>query len=231
VTSNLLISASGNVDHDKIVELVQKNITTLNKGKDRNYKLKEVSQTENLVIKKDIQQTHVIIGRKTFGYKNPDRLKVNLLSNIIGEGSSSRLFNVLRERNGLTYQINTFLNSFSDYSAFGVYFSTNEKQASRATELVYNEFEKIRNKGISKTEFSRAKEYMKGHLIMHLESTTNRMIRMAQTNLYFNRTKMIQESIDSINEMSLDDILEISQELLNGNSMSKVVVSAKPNLN
>jgi predicted Zn-dependent peptidase len=226
-TNNLLISASGNVNHEKLVDLVEKNITTLQIGKVKRKKNAEFTKVENVVIEKEIQQTHVIIGKKTLGYTNPDRLKVNLLSNIIGEGSSSRLFNVLRERNGLTYQINTFLNSFSDYSAFGVYFSTNEKNAKKATDLVICEFEKIIKNGITKTEFARAKEYMKGHLIMHLEGTTNRMIRMAQTNLFFNRIKTVQESIDSINAITLDEIVQISKELLNGDSMSKVVVSSK----
>ncbi len=81
--------------------------------------------------------------------------------------------------------------------------------------------------GITKTEFARAKEYMKGHLIMHLEGTTNRMIRMAQTNLFFNRTKTIQESIDSINAITMDEIVQISKELLNSDSMSKVVISSR----
>ena len=148
ITSNLLISASGNVSHDHVVELVNKNITSLKNIKSNGRKIKELNGPKDLFIQKEIQQTHVIIGKKTFGYTNTDRLKVNLLSNIIGEGSSSRLFNVLREKNGLTYQINTFLNSFSDYSAFGVYFSTNEKNAKKATDLVISEFEKIIKNGI-----------------------------------------------------------------------------------
>ena len=228
-SNNLIIAATGNVDHDKIVELTEKKVTSLKKGRLRKSKSTANSTSSNLVIEKEIQQTHVVIGKKSFGVNNQNRLKVNLLSNIIGEGSSSRLFNLLREKNGLTYQINTFLNTFADYSAFGVYFSTNEKQADRAENLILNEFGKILKSGISKTEFARAKEYMKGHLIMHLESTTNRMIRMAQTNLYFNKTKTIQKSIDDINSITLDDVMDISKELLEVNGLSKVVISSKKN--
>jgi predicted Zn-dependent peptidase len=226
-TNNLLIAATGNVSHEKIVELAEKKMVGLQKGKPRKKKSVAKFSKSNFLIKKDIQQTHVVIGKKSFGANSKDRLKVNLLSNIIGEGSSSRLFHLLREKNGLTYQINTFLNTFADYSAFGVYFSTNEKQAEKAEKLVFNEFNKILKSGINKTEFARAKEYMKGHLIMHLESTTNRMIRMAQTNLYFNKTKTIQKSIDEINLITFDDIMNISQELLNIDEFSKVVISSK----
>ncbi len=227
ITNNLLIAASGNVAHEKIVELVEKKIVSLQKGIKRNRKKSVKVNSENIIIEKEIQQTHVVIGKSTFGFKDAERLKVNLLSNIIGEGSSSRLFNVLREKNGLTYQINTFLNSFSDYSAFGVYFSTNEKQADKATDLVFKELDKVYRNGITKVELSRAKAYMKGHLIMHLESTTNRMIRIAQSNLYLNRTKKIQDSIDSIDAIKFDEIIEVSKTLLDKETLSKVVITGK----
>jgi len=224
--NNFLVAASGNVNHDEIVDLVNKKIVNLQSDVAKSKKTLAKTNKSNLIIEKEIQQTHEIIARETFGYVDKDRLKVNLLANIIGEGSSSRLFNVLREKNGLTYQINSFLNSFADYSAFGVYFSTNEKQADKATDLVLKEFDKILKNGVSKIEFARAKEYMKGHLIMHLEGTTNRMTRIAQTNLYLNRTKTIQESINAINEITLDDVIEVSKELLNIDCLSKVVIKA-----
>lgn len=226
-TNNLLIAASGNVSHDKIVELVETKINSLQKGKPKNRKSIANTNQSDVLIDKEIQQTHVIIGKETFGFRDIDRLKVNILSNIIGEGSSSRLFNILREKNGLTYQINSFLNSFADYSAFGIYFSTNEKQADKAVDLVGKEFGKIRKNGITKVELSRAKEYMKGHLIMHLESTTNRMIRIAQSNLYLNRTKKIQESINAIDAITMDEIIGISKGLLDINSLSKVMIRSK----
>jgi len=225
-TNNLVVSATGNVNHDKIVGLVENKIIGLKKGRARNRKSVEIKQAKNLFIQKDIQQTHVIIGKKTFGFNNQDRLKVNLLSNIIGDGSSSRLFNLLREKNGLTYQINTFLNSFQNHSSFGVYFSTGG-EAKKAEELVCNEFHKILKSGITKKEFNRSKEYMKGNLIMHLESTTNRMIRMSQSMFYFDKIRKIQDSVNNINAITFDEINEISKTLLDIDSFSKVVISAK----
>ena len=222
--NNFLISASGNINHDKLVELVEKKITELPEGKIKKQRKLKPGLPSDLILKKDIQQIHVIIGKKTFGYKNKKRLKVNILSNILGEGSGSRLFNLLREKNGLTYQINTFLNSFAEYSAFGVYFSTNEKQAGKAAELVLQEFHKILKNGITKSEFSRAKEYMKGNLIMHLENTTNRMIRMAQTNFYYGKTKSVQETIDEINSITMEDILDVSETLLSEKDLCKVTI-------
>ncbi|NOX67079.1 MAG: insulinase family protein [Chlorobi bacterium] len=228
-TKNMIISASGDVNHDEIIRLVESK--EFNSKKPRSAKRKKVNlkKANDLVLRKEIQQAHAIIGRSAVGYDNDDRVKVNLLSHILGEGSSSRLFNTLREKNGITYQINSFLSSFSDVSSFGVYFSTGEKSLQKATDLVYKEFDKIIHSGINKREFNRAKEYLKGQLLMHLESTSNRMIRMAQSLLYFNRVKLIQQSIDSINAVSLDEILELSKTLLDPDEFSKVIISSKTN--
>lgn len=226
-SNNMTISASGEVNHDEIVGLIEKKMLNSKRSKKDKSKKIIIKKANDQILQKEIQQAHVIIGRSAVGYNNDDRLKVNLLSHILGEGSSSRLFHTLREKNGITYQINSFLNSFIDVSSFGVYFSTGEKSLQRATDLVYKEFDKIIQKGINKREFNRAKEYLKGQLLMQLESTSNRMIRMAQSLLYLNKVKLIQQSIDNINAITLDEILEISKELLNSEKFSKVIISSK----
>ena len=199
----------------------------------KNHKRKKkiiLSRAVDLNVSKEIQQAHVIIGRTTFGYKDKRRLKVNLLSHILGEGSSSRLFQSLREKNGITYQVNTFLNSFYDVSTFGVYLSTGEQSVKKAIKLVYNEFDKAANKKITKKEFERAKEYLKGQMIIHLENTTNRMIRMAQSVLYFDRVKKIEESINDIVKIELDEIQQLASKLLIPNKFTKVVISSNNSL-
>jgi len=226
-SDNMIISASGEVNHDDIVRLVKKREFILKRS--RKIKSGKVvsKKVKDIILQKEIQQAHVIIGRSAVGYNNDDRIKVNLLSHILGEGSSSRLFHSLREKNGITYQINSFLNSFTDVSTFGVYFSTGEKSLKKATDLVYKEFDKIVQNGINKKEFNRGKEYLKGQLLMQLESMSNRMIRMAQSLLYLNKVKLIQKSIDDINAISLDEILDVSIKLLDYDKFSKVIISSK----
>ena len=228
-SDNMIISASGEVDHNMIVHLVEKSAFKLGRSKRSKGKNLNLKTSKDLFFQKEIQQAHVLIGKSTVGYNHKDRLKVNLLSHILGEGSSSRLFYTLREKNGITYQINSFLNSFADASTFGVYFSTGEKTLQKATDLVYKEFDKIIQNGINKREFIRAKEYIKGELLMQLESTSNRMIRMAQSMLYFDKVKLIQESINEINIIELDEIVKLSKNILNPEHFSKVVISSKEN--
>lgn len=222
----MVISASGEVDHNQLVALIEGSFKSNNRIVEKKSNKPRSRKTVDINILKEIQQSHVIIGRRSAGYSSKERIKVNLISHILGEGSSSRLFHTLREKNGMTYQINTFLNSFSDVSTFGIYFSTGDNTLNSATELVYKELDKVITKGITKREFIRAKEYLKGQLLMHLESTTNRMVRMAQSVLYFNKVKLVQKSLDEINAITLDEIESISKKLLDGNKFSKVVLSS-----
>jgi predicted Zn-dependent peptidase len=231
---NLFIIASGAVNEIKLIKLVEKyfnnnsNKSLISTKKQTNKrKLFVPQEPQNLFVYKDIQQAHMIIGGSTFGYKHKERAVANLISNILGEGSSSRLFISLREKNGITYQVNTFMNSFYDTSSFGVYISTNDNSLKKAKNIIEKEFEKMKTKHVTNKELKRAKEYIKGHMLMSLESTSNRMMRMGSSMLYLNKVKDVEESIKEIEAVTADDILKHSRKLLDRKNLSTVIISAK----
>ncbi len=224
---NLFIVASGAVDHEKLVEYTEKYFSK-NLGKsavERSaVKLKEA---EDLHVYKEIQQAHLLYGRPTYGFNDDERIKVNLLSHILGEGSSSRLFQSIREKNGIAYQVNSFLNSFFDISTFGIYLSTSDKLINKSIDLIDSELKKLRTKKISEKELNKAKEYFKGSIYMSLESTTNRMMRLANSMIYFDRVRSVNETILEINNVTVEDILNLSNEILDEKTMTKVMISSK----
>ncbi len=228
-TSNrLLIAASGSITHEEIVKLTNKYVNNHLGQSVIKREENSISEKNGInIIEKEIQQVHAIIGRSTFGYKDKNRLRLLLLSQILGEGSSSRLFQTLRERNGIAYQVNTFLNSFYDVSSFGVYFSTNYKMIDKALNLVSREFKKLREKKITSKELTRAKESFKGSLLLSLESTSNRMIRMAQSELYFNRVISIDKVIKKIDAFTREDIIDLANEVLQEESFIKLIIKSK----
>ena len=225
--NNFCIIASGAVDHNSIVEYAEKYLTKIKTAKSKRRKIYSKQPIENNFTYKDINQAHLIIGGTTYGYNRKERAISNVISNILGEGSSSRLFQSLRERNGIAYQINSFMNSFLDISSFGIYLSTNNESLKKGNDLVLKEFEKMKMKKVTAKELSRAKEYIKGHIQMSLEGTSNRMMRMGHSMLYFDRIKSIEESMKEINEVSQEDILDYSQILFDSSNISSTLIASK----
>ncbi|MGE5682756.1 MAG: M16 family metallopeptidase, partial [Bacillota bacterium] len=222
--NTLTIAVSGAVEHDEILRLADKYITKDLGKKKVSRKTVRAQKPGDLNIEKEIQQVHTIIGKETYGYNDKKRVAANVLSHILGEGSSSRLFQTVREKNGICYQLNTFLNSFYDISTFGVYFSTNDKLFEKSLSLISREFKKIREKKVTEKEFRKAKEYLKGSMLLSLESLTNRMSRMAQSEIYFDRIETIEESINDIDMVTPEQVLEVANEILDENTLSKVVI-------
>lgn len=228
--NKLIISASGCIEHNRILKLTDKYFNVdlgISNKKRKNYVPRSFTSKVEL-IDKEIQQAHAIIGKTACGYKNSKRTKLTLLAQILGEGSSSRLFQSVRERNGIAYQINSFLNSFYDVSTFGVYFSTNEKMIEKASSIILKEFKKLKENKVSDKELKKAKEAIKGGLILSLENTSNRMIRMAQSELYYNKIKSVNEILNEIELVNKEDIIEAANELLEEDSFLKIIIKSSP---
>jgi len=221
------IVASGNIKHNDLIKFAKKYISKNLKATNNNKRKLIVNPTSDLHVSKETQQVHYILGRSTYGHKEKSRVKVSVLSHILGEGSSSRLFQKVREENGIAYQINSFLNSFLDISTFGIYLSTNDKSVNKAQDLIYEEIEKIKKKKVGLIELERAKEYLIGNMLMSLESTTNRMLRIAQSMIYFNKIKSVEETVKHIKTVTSKDIRDLSNEIFENGTLTRVILSSK----
>ena len=221
---NLDIVASGYVNHDEIVKLTEKLILPTKKKIRRTVPKLNSCRCSKEFIEKDIQQTHLLLGVSAPGFKSKQRIVSGILSHILGEGSSCRLFQVLRERNGIAYHINTFLNSFYDISSLGIYMSTSDKQMPKSVKLIKSELQKIREKKVTYTELNRAKESIKGNLLMSLESTTNRMMRIGNSMLYFNKLKSVEESIKEVESVTREAVLEEANRRFNLNKSHVILI-------
>lgn len=225
-TDGLLIVASGNLKHDELIKLTEKYIVQRKSSRRRNRERFNTKTVNDSFIEKDVQQVHTIIGRATYGYNDKRRIPVRFLSALLGEGSSSRLFLAIREKLGITYQINSFLNSYYDTSAFGVYFSTNLSQYKKVIDIVYKEFEKLKYVLVKEKELKKVKEYLKGGILLSMESTTNRMMRIANSILYYDRVIPLEEYLDKIEKITAEDVQKTANELLNEAKLVKVILKS-----
>lgn len=227
---NLIITASGAIEHEKVVKFAEKHMEKDLGESKVNRKPVSINASDDLLIQKESAQTHVILGSAGYGYENPRRIDLLLLSYLLGEGSSSRLFQSVREKNGISYQINSFLNSYKDISTFGVYFSTNEKMVGKTLKIIEREFNKLKSKPVGDKELRRAKESLKGNIILGMENLSNRMLRLAQSETYYNRHKSVEETIQEINNVSKEDIIEIAEKVLDFNKNTKVIITPNKHL-
>ncbi len=147
----------------------------------------------------------------------------------MGEGSSSRLFLAVREKLGITYQISSFLNSYLDVSSFGVYYSTNKKQSAKVQEIVLKEIKKLRENKIKEKELNKIKAYLKGSTILNLESTTNSMMRIASSMLYFNRVISVEEFLKDVDSITAGNLLKTANELFAEDKLIKVILKSNEN--
>lgn len=226
-SDNLLIVSSGCIQHEKIVELAQKTIALKPGNSNQKRKSFVKNFAEDYFVEKDTNQIHTIIGKTSFGFNDERRTALKVLTTLLGEGSSSRLFQAVREKLGITYQINSFLNSYKDVSAFGVYYSTSEKLWEKVYSIIFREFRNIIDGKLKDKEIKRVKEYLKGSSILSLENTTNRMIRLANSILHYGRVLTLEESIQKIESVTKDELIQIADEVLNEKELITITLGSK----
>lgn len=229
--TNIVISAAGNLVHDKLVEYVSKffNLTNRNGFYHMRKKPEKVSAV-NYVIEKPASQSHVCIGTATYGAKDSKRDHLFLLNTLLGDGMSSRLFQNIREKYGFVYSIYSFYTMFKDSGIFGVYFACDKKNVSKAIDLVWKEFNLIVKNGIDPDELKRAKAQVKSSLLIGLESMSNRMQRLAQIELVYDGVYSdIGDIIRRIEKISPDEVQEIASEILNEERFTTIIINPAKN--
>jgi predicted Zn-dependent peptidase len=208
-----IISIAGNIDHIKVMKLLSENFSnfageawSLNNG--RPEIKRSITNKE-----KDTEQVHICLGTKGVSATAPERFTLSLLDTILGGGMSSRLFYEIREKRGLAYHIASYSSFFRPCGLFTVYCGTSPQNLSGVISLITDEFKRIKNELVEEKEFSKAKEQLKGGLLLALENTAHRMSRLAKQEAYFERFFSTDEIIAMIDTVTAKEIIGLSQEL------------------
>ncbi len=231
VPGRMIISAVGDVEHEKIVQLADRYFGDSKNGnkKFERSKPRLINRSKTLSIEKDIQQVHICLGRKTFGVRNSNRTNLAALNTVLGGGTSSRLFLNIREKYGFAYNVYSFLSSYYDSSTFGIYICTSPKNRDRSIGLIWNELDKLSENPITKSELKKIKEHIKGTISLGMESTSSKMIHLATSELYFNRVKSIEEIFAEVDTLTSEGIQNLAKELFIRDSFTTVTIEPKRN--
>jgi predicted Zn-dependent peptidase len=211
--NNLLIAAAGHLRHSQIVDLVQKEFGDAPAGpKLRSGPIPIAHPHLQVRHKKDLEQVHLCVGAPSYPQPHKNRFPSYILNSVLGGGMSSRLFQNIREKRGLAYAVFSSLSSFHDAGCLSVYAGTAADKARQVIDLVLQEFCELKSNPISQEELQRAKDYLKGSLLLSLESSTSRMGNAARQEMYFGRHFSQDEIAQSVDAVTAEQVQSVAQE-------------------
>jgi predicted Zn-dependent peptidase len=210
--ANLVITAAGNLTHKTLADLAGEYFSDM---KPRSPMAAErAPQTHARIAlrnKKSLEQVHVCLGVPSYPVPHEDRFTCYVMNTLLGGGMSSRLFQNIRERQGLAYAVFSELNPYRDTGCLSVYAGTSIESVRQVIESILREFQQLKQERITDEELRRAKDHLKGSLMLSLESTSSRMSNLARQEMYFHRFFSLDELVESIEAVTADDVQRIAQ--------------------
>jgi len=227
VAPNVVIAAAGHLEHARLRDMVGKAF-----GELPNRKPTEVTQPPAVTPglferRKDIEQSHVCIGTPAYPQAHPDRHAVYVLNTILGGSMSSRLFQHIREERGLAYAVFSSLTTYSDAGTITVYAGCANDKVAEVIELTLAELRQLRDDEVPAEELRRAKDHLKGSLMLSLENTSSRMAHLARQELYFGRHFTLDDTLVSIEAVTAEDVQRVAIDLFRDSGLVATVVGPK----
>jgi len=213
VPSNTVITAAGNLGHDRLINLVRRHFGFLPASNAAPPSIQPATHARLVMReKKSLEQIHLCLGVPVYPLPHEKRFVCYLLNTMLGGGMSSRLFQNVRERQGLAYAVFSELNQYRDSGALMVYAGTSANSAPKVVEAVVKEFRSLKQELVPAEELRRAKDHLKGSLMLGLESTASRMANLARQELFFGRFFSLDELLDSIEVVTAEEIREVARD-------------------
>jgi predicted Zn-dependent peptidase len=219
--SNILITAAGSLDHNRLVNLVGDQFADL-KPRKTTRRAKPPEPHAPLVFKnKDsLEQVHVYVGVPSIEIAHEARFACFILNAILGGGMSSRLFQNIRERQGLAYTVYSELTMYRDAGCMLVYAGTSQKNAGKVVDSVVRELRKLADERVTEDEMRRSKDHLKGSYVLGLESTSSRMANLARQELYFHRFFSLDEMLDKVERVTAEEVQALAQQFFDPKRMA-----------
>jgi predicted Zn-dependent peptidase len=225
---NLIIAVAGNVDHEEVTQFCEK----LFMNHDRSLHTQNLPNlptldTNPLHLSKSIEQTHYILGRRGLHFDDEQKYVMLLVNTLLGGGMSSRLHQNIREKYGYCYSIQTFNQSFTETGIWGVYVGTDKEYVKHVHELVVEQLQDLALKRVNNTELEEAKAQLKGKMLLSQENTSNRMMRLAKSEIYYQRHIDLDELVNHIDQVTAEDILDFSADFMNQSHYVEATLTPK----
>ncbi len=229
IPGNVIITAAGNLNHERFVELVTRHFEKM-KPATNGFHSAPPKIIPKIVLrnKKSLEQVQICVGVPSYPITHEKRHSSYILNTLLGGGMSSRLFQNIRERQGLAYAIYSDLNPYRDTGCLSIYAGTSRESAVKVVQCVVSEFQKLKSELVSAEELQRAKDQLKGSLMLSLESSTARMSNLARQEMYFDRFYGLDELIEKIEAVTADELKDLANYFF---KTENIAVTVLGNLN
>ena len=224
---NLVVAAAGSLEHEAVVEGVQKAFRDSPAGPQRPARSGDEAPPFHgraAVLERPVEQAHLVFGSAGVSRTDDRRWALGVFNVALGGGMSSRLFQEIREKRGLVYSVYSSHSSFAEAGLFNVYAATGEERVSEVLELVRKEIDSVLANGITAEELERGKGHLKGSLVLGLEDTSGRMSRLGKGELCHGEILSPDEIVAKIDDVTLEDVHRVAQETLGGSPWALAVV-------
>ena len=220
---NMVFSAAGNLEHDAFVAQVEREFSSLAaSGSAVPAKVDAPIATPHITLKrkKALEQVQFCLGVPAPPVNDSRRYAVYLLNTMLGGGMSSRLFQTIREDQGLAYSIYSEMNPFRDTGSLCVYAGTSVANTQKVLQLTLQELRRLKEETVNDVELKRAKDQLKSNMVIGLESSGSRMANLARHQMYFGRFFGVDEIMEEIESVTTTDVQRLAQELFQPESMA-----------
>jgi predicted Zn-dependent peptidase len=211
---NIVFSAAGSLDHDKFAEAVAAKFSAL-AGGETLHELPAPQAGARILLrhKKSLEQVQICLGVPAPPITDENRYATLILNTVLGGGMSSRLFQTIREERGMVYSIYSDLSPYRDTGALCVYAGTSVGKSLEVVDLILAEFRKLKETALPHDELTRAKDQLKGNILLGLESSNSRMANLARQEMYFHQFITVDEIIARIDAVEAAEVQTMAQRL------------------
>ncbi len=225
VPSNIIITAAGNMDHGRLIELTRRYFEPMAASGPMPPSPQPATHARLVMRdKKSLEQVHVCLGTPSYPLPHEKRFVCYLLNTMLGGGMSSRLFQNIRERLGLAYSVFSELNLYRDSGALMICAGTSAASAPKVVDAIVKEFRSLKEDLVPAEELRRAKDNLKGSLMLGLESTSSRMANLARQELFFGRFFTLDELTESIEAVTAEEVREVARDCFDPHQIAVTVL-------
>ncbi|MFA4916524.1 MAG: pitrilysin family protein [Syntrophales bacterium] len=222
--NDLVLTAAGNLKHDDLVDMVRHAFGSLTGKVVKSDSVKPIVSSKGAVLEKDLEQVHMVIGTLAPSASSPERYPCFLMNAILGGSMSSRLFQEIREKRGLAYAIHSYIIPYTDVGMLGIYVGTSKDKVSDVVGLILEMLKGLCKNTLTEKELHSAKELIKGNFLLSMESTDNRMMKLARDEIYLNRYMPPEEALAKIDAVTIQDIMSLAREMFNPHTISLAAI-------